>query len=841
MTSRLSTETSTLNDSISYQNRINGSRAARNDLPPEPLSKYYEERKKIIFSKKDVNSNENLYLNLLKKSQLAVNDKCSQCIRGGFFGRLQDIYNLSVVFKENIANYSLVFSLYFIKGENLKAYQLFILMCEQNKPSINFLILKIIEQLPKIANNNKIALFYPMITKTMLQTLSIFIKLSGKFHKPNLEKQYIILYFKIVHILSSTVIRYKQGNNTEISNQLKNERRYFYASFLFDSSLYLFNRYQPLSTIIDILQHIIELYGNKLTFYPDEIESILLLKVCFNLGLFCYINGNNNESINNLIQARDRLLEIKYFPKSTTKNTEFTFPNEENNMFHKSSNINNSSTNLCNLNEYNNDFKSNINITRNKNKRTSLNSCGFGHGNERKALDIFKERNFDSDRGHANKNLRPKYFSNIYLGAYSILTFQKPILLDQVKEKILVEIELILSEIELNRKNYKESLDHINTILKMNSYGISNNNRNERQGIIKSKTISSLFKNDNTSNGKDESEENKNKNKFTLSIKSTAPSDSNLLWINKKKNNNSNNKLHPLDNIKLINYVLTNSDRNRMMFILENIENANNGIQNAFSDSESLPKYNKNIIKRNESLNKDKKVITSKEMEKFFIFICNLSLYQLKILNQSQPEPSEKRNDLPIVFNNQFQDCLTNAQRMSLFALETMSLTRYILLKDTNKEICPENLDYRFMRYRLKDTDPDDEISKKIKNIKYIKGRNGINRNSSCDTFYFPNNYTSRNIQIEFEEENSGIDIVLNKIISDENRNFIKHHRNDILTSIKQMSKEDQKLVLDNPKLLKNIISKTSKKYNLKLQENGGNNNIINDKHVNFLFEKSNI
>ena len=73
MTSRLSTETSTLNDSISYQNRINGSRPARNDLPPEPLSKYYEERKKIIFRKKDVNINENFYLNLLKKSQLLLN------------------------------------------------------------------------------------------------------------------------------------------------------------------------------------------------------------------------------------------------------------------------------------------------------------------------------------------------------------------------------------------------------------------------------------------------------------------------------------------------------------------------------------------------------------------------------------------------------------------------------------------------------------------------------------------------------------------------------------------------------------------------------------------------
>ena len=173
MTSILSTDSSTLNNSVLNQNRVNG----RNNLPPEPLSKYYEERKKIIFRKNDVNSNENFYLNLLKKSQLMVNDKCAQCIKGGFFKKLQDIYNLSVVLKENIANYSLIFSLYFIEGENLKAYKLFILMCEQNKTSINFLTSKIIEQLPKMANNNKIALFYPMITKTILQVLSIFIKL----------------------------------------------------------------------------------------------------------------------------------------------------------------------------------------------------------------------------------------------------------------------------------------------------------------------------------------------------------------------------------------------------------------------------------------------------------------------------------------------------------------------------------------------------------------------------------------------------------------------------------------------------------------------------------------
>ena len=814
----------------------------KNELPPEPLSKYYEERKNIIFRKKDINSNEIIYLNLLKKSQLIVNRKCASCIKGGYFQGLSDIYNLSVLFKENIANYSLVFSLYFIEGENLKAYKLFILMCEQNKAPINFLILKITENLPRIANNNKIGLYIPMVTKTMLQVLSIFIKLSGKFHKSTIEKKYISLYFKIAHVLSNNIIRYNQGNNAEISAQLKNERRYFYASFLFDSSLYLFNRYQPLSTIIYILQHILELYGNKLAFYPNEIESILLLRVNFNLGLFYYVNGNNNESINNLIEARERLLDIKYFPKSNIKNTKFVLPKEENNMFHKSSNINNnSSTNIYNIHEYNSDINSNIQLSRSKNKRTSLNSSRFSRNKEKKIFNIFKEKNLNSDKENEKRNLRPIFFSTIYLGVYSLLTFQSPIPLDQVKEKILVEIEIILSEIELNHKNYKESLSHINTILQMNSLDISHNNINEGQGIIKSRTINNLFKNANIPNGLNENEEIKNNKKFMLSIKSTAPSDSNLFWVNKKKNNININKINPIDNIKLKNYVLSNNDRNRMMFILENIEKANNGNQNITFDSELLLKFNKSLIKRNESLNKDKKIITSKEVEKFFIFICSLSLYQLKILNQSQPEPSQKRNDLPIVFNNQFQDCLTNAQRNSLSFLETMSLTRYIILKDTNKEICPENIDYRFMKYRLKDTDSDDDNTKKINNKRNFKDKTGIKRNSSCDTFNLQNNYTGKKIKLEFEEESSGIDIILKKIICDENKNFIKHHRNSILTFLKQMNKEEQKLVLDNPQLLKHIINKISKNNNLKRQENGGNDNTINDKHVNFLFEKKNI
>ena len=69
-------------------------------------------------------------------------------------------------------------------------------MCEQNKKPIIYLTTKIIEQLPKISNTNKIAKYYPTITKTMLQILGIFIKLSGKFNKCTLENFYITLCIK---------------------------------------------------------------------------------------------------------------------------------------------------------------------------------------------------------------------------------------------------------------------------------------------------------------------------------------------------------------------------------------------------------------------------------------------------------------------------------------------------------------------------------------------------------------------------------------------------------------------------------------------------------------------
>ena len=95
------------------------------------------------------------------------------------------------------------------------------------------------------------------------------------------------------------------------------------------------------------------------------------------------------------------------------------------------------------------------------------------------------------------------------------------------------------------------------------------------------------------------------------------------------------------------------------------------------------------LIEFKERITLNKKML--KELEKFFIFFMNLSIYQIKVLNETQPKAKIK-DFLPILFQNQFKDCLSLKQNNSLENLDVMSLSRYMILKDPNKLILPGNL-----------------------------------------------------------------------------------------------------------------------------------------------------
>ena len=812
--------------------------SGKDELPPEPLTEYYEDRKKIIFKKLTISKNEEYILSLVKKKQKVINELTPKYVKDGFFLSVPEkIYQFCLSLKENIANYCLVIALYFQENRKMDAMRLFLLLCEQNKRALKYLSYKVLDQVPRISNRNKIAKFYPTITKILLKIYSVYIKLAGKFNKSVLENYYIVEYLKIVHIISITVVKYiNPGKIDEISNQLKNERRYFYSNCLFDCSIYLFNRFQPFRIPISILSHIIDLYNMNMNYLLNELESTLLLKVNYNLSLFYYMDGLNAEAINILNQAKERLSDIKYFPISKTRKSRISLNEEElmkNKLRANNNNISNSSTLLLDFNDV---IIPQVNhSSRNKYKRSSI-KPGTHLLNERDSIEqqssLFMKGSSESIKSNIKKNF--KMYSTIYLGAYNLLRFKNPIELELVRDKISIEIELFLSEIELKNKNYKEALNHLNYILNLQKKAIvADNNIFNKESIrlTKSKTNSTqnemeTFDNFNIINKTNDKsrfflnyKKNLNENNSnTLFLFSRDKSSNNILKETLSlNNNNSNNK--DLNHSQIMKYHLTNGDKSRIMRLLEEIEIAslesNQNISKNKTQYQEEAKYpydrSKNYLIRNQ------KIITSKEMEKFFIFICGLSIYQLKILNDTQPPPSRRRNDLPIIFNNQFQDCLTNSQRMNLSSLETMSLSRYILLKDTNKDISLDNLDYRFMLYRIKDEESEDEKNKNnnFNKKRLKKNNNSIFRRNKNSKFSFRSNTfyvkgSKKNVKkYEYEEEDSAIKFFMKN--NKKNKKLINLHKKGITKLFEEMNNDEQKIFYKNPELLGTLIENTEK------------------------------
>ncbi len=806
----------------------NTKQIGKDDLPPESVTEYYEDRKKIIFKKLTISKNEEYILSIVKKSQLKVNAKTIDSMKGGFFQSLpSNAYDLSVMFKENIANFSLVISLYLQENRKIDAFKLFLLLCEQNKKTLNYLTGKVLEQLPKISNRNKIAKFYPTITKTLLQIISVFIKLAGKFNKSVLENYFIVQYLKIVHILSVTVVKYiNPVKIDEINTQLKNERRYFYSNCLFDCSIYLFNRFQPFNISISILNHTLDLYNNQnVNYVLNENESTLLLKINYNLGLFCYVDGLNMEAVNNFNQAKDRVTDIKNFPISKTRKSRISL-DEKDLMMNKLRN-NNSTSNL--ILDFNDIVSPQPNQSRNKYNRNTIKSTTHvlnGRESIEHQNNLFLKVSNDNAENQMNKkNVRD--YSTIYLGAYNILRFKNPLEIELVRDKILVEIKLYLAEIELKNKNYRESLYHLNFILnlqKKENMGEYVLYSKDNTRLIKSKTNSSKNIIDTADNKTREKtrymndlKKNKSENNNSLFLITRDKSTNNTLKDNASSNNLNNvNSSH-----QVMKYNLTNGDKSRIMRLLEEIEIAcwekdANKLKNKNQYAE-VTKYpydrSKNYLIRNQ------KIITSKEMEKFFIFICSLSIYQLKILNDTQPPPSQRRNDLPIIFNNQFQDCLTNAQRMNLTLLETMSLSRYILLKDTNKDISLENLDIRFMLYRIKDEEVDNKIDyNKIMRRNRIKSNNRFKRiNNSKGNSFRSNTFSIKTPMkkvkkyYEDEEEDDALKYFM-KNNSPKNKKLIGNHKKELTKFIEEINNDELKIFYKNPELLSKLVENTEKK-----------------------------
>ena len=441
-----------------------------------------------------------------------------------------------------------------------------------------------------------------------------------------------------------------------------------------------------------------------------------------------------------------------------------------------------------------------------------------------------------------NANTSGKKASSVVLGSKKY-ELKLPTLLEQIKKKINLEIDLQICQIEMNKKNYKGAYEQINLILKSNGTKDDNDTkspqRKKRLGVNKNFRSLKTYQN--------------------IRVKPKISLIHEDLWQTAD---------------------LTEKDFQMIFSFLVKIEQE---IEHSNNIEEKINAAKRKTITANNVINKSvlDNYTNFKEMEKFFIFICNLSLFQLKILNESQPSYSAKRDDLPIIFSTPFRDCLTNSQRMYLDELETMSLSRYIILIDSRKDISPENLDYKYMKYKIKTQTKEEEdefeytlnFSEMENNnkINLTKGRNykrqsgysenrgiyslstNINlSNSNRRTISVMNKITSTKKILSFnddETDENNLILILQKIKNEKNEKFMYKYRKTIREYLYELKSSEKKFFLNNPNLLKKMIGNLVKEQNkIKRKNNrltlcdknsGGYKSSNNNISYSFSFETS--
>ena len=630
-------------------------------VKPEPLGEYYESRKKLIFGKVNILEEQSFLSQFLLKSQKKINKEHNQLItRAFFFDVPQKVYDFCLDVKENISNFCFIIHLYLKLNREDKALEIFLLMCKENKDKLEFMYTKLNLYCKKSSSAMKA--YTPPIAKMISNLLSCLIKFSIKFCKTKLQNYFFCLYLKSIFSLNFREI--KPG--LDYKNELSNNRLFIYTSLLFDSSIFHFYNYCSPEIIIKLLQHCLEIYKDNQR-EKNGYELVLMMKSNFNCGFFYFIDNKYKESTNCLNAAKELISDIVQYNLNSKEDEK----------------------------EFLNDLGGYSILSEEKN---TLFCLKFANKRISKLHD--KSLNLNLSKYIKDLNNQGKKASSVVLGSKKN-ELQLPLLLEQIKRKINLEIDLLLCQIEMNKKNYKAAYNLINTVINSNmikdDFQSGLNSRKKRLGVNKNFRSLKTYQN--------------------IRVKP---------------------KISEINNG--IKTDLSEKEFNLIFSLLEKIEKA--------LSSESL-EDKAFILKKRTLIFPNEKVPLSnyshfKELEKFFIFICSLSLFQLKILNESQPEYSEKRDDLPIIFTTSFRDSLTNSQRMDLDELETMSLSRYIILVDSKKDISPENLDYKYMKYKVKTHLENEEEEIFELQLSFEEEKNFINNNKIYSKR--GRNYCTRNI-----------------------------------------------------------------------------------------------
>ena len=649
-----------------------------------------------------------------------------------------------------ISRYSIIIY-YLLRRKKLnEAKNLFLLMIKENMKNIEIQTFRIFKSFNKLQQKYEIINVYPKAAIELFKIYSFLIKYSSLFNLSSYKNKFMSNYLSL-HSLNYKIFKRKfeiRGFNVETRNSLK----YWFAICLHYASYFSIKYYCPLRVPISLTGLIIKVYRNLDDIVASKNEKNLINNTLYNQSIFYYLNNQTENSLRNLRLMKQKI--ISYYNKENSINNISTkYPklfdfNEKHNSF------------LYLLNQKTNSLESYV---KKKMKEYSFNSPNdfieqtfLNEGNRKENLkieDIIDIFNFDFNEVENSEEPLKKSMTvknNIKNQIESDKNnFKLLNIPNYLNEPLFINIELLMAEIDLNRKNFLMCYEHIKNCLIL--ILISKKFENVSDTLYYRKILNFISK------YLEEIEKNNINKKLVSKIKSLQ---SLSLILNKEEINNlksTNNKENKQSNI----------------FSIDDKNNINN------------------------------------EMEKLFIFLNSLSIYQIKLLNETQP-PLNTRNELPIFFSNQFKDSLTIMQRQTLDKLNVISISRCALLIDPNLSIFPSNLKFTLNNRNKNNIS---KINQKSKSMQISPNRrliNGINSRVTENNIEKENEILDSDIIAQFEN--------LRKIIlSSNNKNKLKLYLiNNIYYICKILTKSNTEQIDDMikyPEILIHPIKNYKKKH----------------------------
>ena len=490
-----------------------------------------------------------------------------------------------------IAKYCIIIYYYIQKNNLIKAKNLLLLMIQENIKHLNYHTFKLFKIFTKLLQKFEIITAYPKSIKELLKIYSILIKYCSLFNLTIYKNMFLVRYLSL-HSLNFKIFKRKfeiRGFKAEIKNDLK----YLFSICLHYASFFSIKYLCPLKVPIKLSELILKVFRNLDDNISTKKEQSLIINTLFNQSIFYYLNNQVDSALRNLRLAKQKI--ISYHNKEKILNNiynKFTRIVDYNKMNEKNNPEKLDSKKISFLTNLYNEAYSKENSTNKNQKEFSLN---FFRNLEQIILsDNTRKKNlkledlidlFDlNDNAFKIKN-SVKKSTTMSIGASKmkrLIKYQQELsnIPDYLNEPLLLDIEIFMTEIEIDRKNYYMSYEHIKNslilFLFLKKFGKLNNKEIQKRLNMISIFLEEVQKN--------------NENKTLLS------------------------RIKSLQNFKII----LNEEKLDKLIEINNNE--------------------KDIIISNFMLN------INDEIEKLFLFLNSLSFYQIKLLNDTQPKEDTRND-----------------------------------------------------------------------------------------------------------------------------------------------------------------------------------------------------